>query len=462
MKNRHLSRVFALVSVAAAIVTSNAAFGADEFSDARLRSGEDATVARRYLDAIAELKIAAFGALDRPPVLSEALVWLALAQSGAGRTADLQPTFDRFLQVERRFGAYPKAKLEPDTRASFQAILLKEVPHATIVSIPSLANLVQTEDQKMAAVPAAERRRYLEAAAKREPAQAKWPAALARDAMDSGDAKQAIRWADQALKLEPGNADALAARGRARVATKDYTAAARDFAALPPAELARRPELVADRFVALVETGDWSGAEQVLAGLPVAAASRADVARAQQKLAAEKQRRNAAAPAGAAAASTRPRPAEAAAPPAPSAPASSASAGHSGPAAGKAIASSADATAARSRETLAESRRLITTGNSAQAMRLLDDALRADPGNRELRIALLEAGCLSRSYGVAAAQLPLVTPFSDTEAAPMFYAAVVLYETGRDNEAKSYLEKAAPRVSGPLVDEYSRKILGRP
>jgi protein involved in temperature-dependent protein secretion len=105
---------------------------------------------------------------------------------------------------------------------------------------------------------------------------------------------------------------------------------------------------------------------------------------------------------------------------------------------------------------------LITSGKSAEAVRLLNDALRADPGNRDLRLALLEAGCLSRSYGVAAAQLPLVTPFSDTEAAPMFYAAVVLYETGRDNEARTYLEKAGPRVSGPLVDEYSRKILGRP
>ena len=42
----------------------------------------------------------------------------------------------------------------------------------------------------------------------------------------------------------------------------------------------------------------------------------------------------------------------------------------------------------------------------------------------------------------------------------MFYAAVVLYETGNEDEARGYLKRAMPRVSGPLVDEYSRKILG--
>jgi tetratricopeptide (TPR) repeat protein len=468
MKKRHPRRILAVLSVAGAIVTSNSAAATDDFSEARLRSGEDATVARHYLEAISELKIAAFGSLDRPPALSEALVWLALAQNGAGRAADLQTTLDRFLDVERRFGAYPKAHLEPDTRAAFQAILLKQVPQPTVQAIPSLAKLIETPDQKFASLPAADRRRALEASARSEPGDAKWPAALAVDAINRGDAKDAARWSDQALKLEPGNADALAARARARVATKNYSGAVRDFVALAPSELARRPELAADRFVALVETGDWSGAEQVLTGISVPAASRADVARAQQKLATEKQRRNAAtasAPAPAAQGSASPAPASATASASPPAAASSSPPAPGSPAgasSGKTVASGPDATAARSRETLAESRRLITSGKSAEAVRLLNDALRADPGNRELRLTLLEAGCLSRSYGVAAAQLPLITPFSDTEAAPMFYAAVVLYETGRDNEAKSYLEKAAPRVSGPLVDEYSRKILGRP
>jgi len=471
MKKRHQSGILAVLSAAVAIMTSNAPAGADEFSDARLRSGEDAYVAKRYLDAIAELKIAAFGSLDRPPALSEALVWLALAQNGAGRAPDLQATVDRFLEVERRFGAYPKARLEPDTRAAFQAVLLKRVPQETILAIPSLAGLVETDQQRNAKMAPADRRRTLEAAAKREPTQVKWPQALAHDALDRGDTKEAIRWADRALELQPGDADALAVRGRAHVLRAEYPAAAKDFAALPPGVFAKQPDLSADRFVALVETGDWPGAEQALTSLTVNSGSRPDVARAQQKLAAEKQRRSAASATAAASAPApppgRPRPADgspSAAPASPASPAASPAPTSAGPAPvpGKPVASPAETSAARSRDALAESRRLIATGKSAEAVRLLNDALRADPANRELRLALLEAGCLSRSYSVAAAQLPLVTPFSDQEAAPMFYAAVVLYETGRDNEAKSYLERAVPRVSGPLVDEYSRKILGRP
>ena len=291
----------------------------------------------------------------------------------------------------------------------------------------------------------------------------RWPEALAREALDRGDAKDAIRWADRALELQAGDAGALASRARAHTMRGEYAAAVKDFAGVPPEMLSKRPDLSADRFVALVETGDWSGAEQALTSLTVPAGSRPDVARAQQKLAAEKQRRGAAATTSAAA---RPRPAEAPAPGTASTAAARTRPPGDSAAHRRRRASPlhpARTRAPRTRgDALAESRRLITAGKSAEAVRLLNDALRADPGNRELRLALLEAGCLSRSYGVAAEQLPLVTPFSDAEAAPMFYAAVVLYETGRDNEAKSYLERAAPRVSGPLVDEYSRKILGRP
>jgi protein involved in temperature-dependent protein secretion len=89
------------------------------------------------------------------------------------------------------------------------------------------------------------------------------------------------------------------------------------------------------------------------------------------------------------------------------------------------------------------------------------EALRSEPNNRELRLALLEASCLSGAWSRGTEQIPLVTPFTQQEALPMFYAAVVLYETGRAEEARGYMERALPRVSGPFVDEYAKKILGR-
>jgi hypothetical protein len=54
----------------------------------------------------------------------------------------------------------------------------------------------------------------------------------------------------------------------------------------------------------------------------------------------------------------------------------------------------------------------------------------------------------------------LLQPFADTEQTSMFYAAVVLYEMGHLNEARGYFQRVKGRVSGALVDEYSRKILG--
>ncbi len=105
---------------------------------------------------------------------------------------------------------------------------------------------------------------------------------------------------------------------------------------------------------------------------------------------------------------------------------------------------------------------MISAGRAADAQKALSEALTADPDNRELRLALLEAACLARAYSEGAAQVTLVTPFVESEAPSMFYAAVVLYETGKTDEARGYLRRAMPRVAGPLVDEYSKKILGTP
>jgi hypothetical protein len=268
--------------------------------------------------------------------------------------------------------------------------------------------------------------------------------------MENGDPRDADRWASKALALDAANAEALALRAQARAQRGEFPGAVQDFAALPPSEFDRKPELYAVRFVCLVEVKDWTGAEAAAPKVPSNLSARDDVARARQKLSAEQQKRGAAAPSAAAASAPRtPAPASKAAP----APASI-------PAETKAAPASADV-AARSREVLAESRKLVLAGQAAIAGRLLADRLKVDPGNRDLRLALLEVDCLIRSYREGAAQIPLVTPFAEGETASMFYAAVALYETGKLDEARGYLERSVTKVSGPLVEEYSTKILGK-
>lgn len=287
---------------------------AEDFNDARLKAGQVEYQAKRYREAVDEFRVAAFGYLDQPVLLQECLVRLTLALAAAGKQADVDATLTRFLEVERRFGTYAKANLEPDTRAAFWALLTKRLPPATIAGIPSLSK-----------------------------------------STGGGPADEA-----KPPRPEKPASSALAA------------------AAPPPA---MSPKVASP-----------------------------------------------------------PPPAAAEAPPA----------------------GTAAAPAAKSTEVLAESRKLIAAGKAVEAERTLSAAVNSNPGDRDLRLALLEAACLARVYGVGAAQLPAVMPFADTEAVPMFYAAVVLYETGKPKEAKDYLKRAAPGVSGPLVDEYSKKILGQP
>ena len=421
---------------------------ADEFNDERLRSGQDAYAARHYGEAIDQFRIAAFGTLDKPVVLNECLVRLALAQAAAEKTADTRATLDRFVEIERRFPSFAQANLQPEVRSAFKTLLLARITQATILGVPSLAGLIETEEQKIAKLPPpAERRRALEAAAKREPGNVRWMVALSRDFLERGDPKEADRWATKALAAQPDDADALALRARARVARAEYADALKDLAALSQDERASRPELYADNFVSLVEVRNFDAAAEMSPRIPESQAGRSDVVRAKAKLAAEQQQR--ASQAAAAAPKSAPRPA-------PTVPAATV------PAAAAAVKPTAVPVdlAAQSKRALDESRRLVAAGKSAEAERLLSVAVKADPGNRDLRLELLEAACLNRSYQNAVAQIALVKPIADSEAPSLFYAAVALYETGKTDEARMYLQRAMPRVSGALVDEYAKKILG--
>lgn len=439
----------------------------DTFNQERLKAGQNLFLSKQYLDAIPQLRVAAFGYLSKPPVLSECLVWLALSQTAAGKPADADATIGRFLEVERRFPSYPAPGLPPEIRTEFRTLLTHRVAEATLISMPSLAGLVEGPEQKFAQLPPAERKKALEAQAKAEPGAVRWPIALASAALNEGDPKGAEKWATQALSIEGGNPDALALRARAREARSDYAGALTDLGALAPVDLEKRPDLYAIRFVSLVGTADWTAAQDAAKRVPERLASRTDVVDAQRKLSAEEQRR--ARQASAAAAASAPKTSTASAPkpsarssnPAPPPPATISTPVPSAAAKPASPAPSAAEVASRSDAALAQSRRLVTSGKAAEAETLLNDAIKADPANRDLRLALLEASCLTRSYKIGMAQIAAVEPFGDVEAPSMFYAAVVLYESGHPREARSYMERSAQKVSGPLVDEYSKKILGQ-
>src|SRR5262249_36612125 len=150
-----------------------------------------------------------------------------------------------FLGVERQFAPYAEVNLEPDVRTEFQALLLRQVPQTTLLSMLGLAGLVETEEQKIAKLPPEERRKTLEARLRREPRNATWPLGLAREAAERGAHKDVERWTEKALELNARNTEALALRVHARTARGECTEALSDLKALPQAELGGRPELLA-------------------------------------------------------------------------------------------------------------------------------------------------------------------------------------------------------------------------
>jgi len=123
---------------AALLAAASIAWGQPEdFYEARLVAGYQAMRAQRVPEAIDQLRIAAFGLMDRPALLTEALVRLALAQAAIASKEAAAETIKRFVDVERRFGDFAKARLEPTARTAFRRLLAKRVPAATIASLPS-------------------------------------------------------------------------------------------------------------------------------------------------------------------------------------------------------------------------------------------------------------------------------------------------------------------------------------
>lgn len=121
--SRPLSSLAAIFLAALA----SAAVGQD-FSETRLREGKEAYRAHRAVEAIDELRIAAFGFLDRPPLLCESLVYLALANEEAGRQAEAQGAVERLFDVERRLPACGQAKLDQAARSEFESRFHRLLP----------------------------------------------------------------------------------------------------------------------------------------------------------------------------------------------------------------------------------------------------------------------------------------------------------------------------------------------
>jgi tetratricopeptide (TPR) repeat protein len=275
-----------LLLFAALMMSPVCAARAQDFYVERLRGGEAAYRQKDLSLAVDEFRIAAFGFLERPVHLEEALACLAVVQSAQGKPVESDAAISRFLEAELRFKAYAQVALEASIRAEFQALLLRRVAASTLQSTPGLASILEVDEQRLSKLPPRDRVRAYEEEFKRQPKNARWPTALAREAAAADKPTDAIVWATKALELDPSYPEALAIRAHAMTAKGEYARALVDFGRLTAEQWSARPQLLGDRFVCLVETKDWNQADQALTRVPDAERSRPDVAKAAQKLAA--------------------------------------------------------------------------------------------------------------------------------------------------------------------------------
>jgi len=143
--------IAALLLVAATAWPAGRAAAADDFYQMRLEEGRIAFQTGSGAEAVNLLRIACFGLMDQPKLLSEGLAWLALAQQKLDRGADVDATLRRFLEVEKRFGVWAKASLPADTRKELERTLLQRVPPEALRAVPSLTPLVELGGKPAAA-----------------------------------------------------------------------------------------------------------------------------------------------------------------------------------------------------------------------------------------------------------------------------------------------------------------------
>ena len=260
------SKLLAFVAVLLAPLAAVTADAADPFYLRLLRQGTDAFNRGDYQAAGRELRIACLGLLDEPQLLADGLTRLALAQAAAGDDTGFRETFQRLSEVEERFGGYSRADIPKDVRSAFEVLVVQAIPRSTLSENAAFARLVPTRQDSLAKVPPPQRRKELNRLIKAEPTEVMWRLMLADLELGEGKPSDAVAAADGALKLAPGNKEALNLRGLALAADKKWAQAVDSLKACGCAS--SDPKVAGAMLTSLVELKRWQDANDFARQLP--------------------------------------------------------------------------------------------------------------------------------------------------------------------------------------------------
>lgn len=205
--------------VAVALGSASALPAADPFYDGMLAEGREALARGDLPSALLELEIAAFGLLEDPPRLADALTHLALAQAAAGQERALEATLERVLEVESRFGGYRQAEIPAATRHRFEELLLRRVALARLERIEAFRPLAQQHElEALRGMRPGERRSLLERRLERQPDDFRSLQLLADLELEEGRPRVALDYFDRLVEL--GGEDPILVCRRFRAAAR--------------------------------------------------------------------------------------------------------------------------------------------------------------------------------------------------------------------------------------------------
>ena len=143
-------RAWALRAAPLAIFLASAAVArgqAPGFYEVQLAEGRAQFESKRYREAADKLRIASFGLMAQPELLSESLARLALAEQASGRGTETDVALTRFVDAEIQFGSYREDRLEPARARDFRVLLTRRVPRERLAAAPSLAPILEGRPQ---------------------------------------------------------------------------------------------------------------------------------------------------------------------------------------------------------------------------------------------------------------------------------------------------------------------------
>jgi tetratricopeptide (TPR) repeat protein len=388
----------------------------DPFYEQLLRKGLATQDRGEHQQAARLLRLACFGMLEEPEALARCLVHLGLSQFALGDRQGFQETFVRVAELEARFAAYGKANLPAETRAAFEKALQAAIPAPTLKQSPGFSHLVPSEEQRVASLPAAQRRRELQRRIADQPRQLVWRCMLAELDLAEGKYKDVLETTAFMLREQPAHPCGLRARGLALARLGRWAEAETALEALP---WAQDPELAEALVEALGHQGRWEQLEKVGAALPQATRERPAVQRWLSRSKAQ---------------GTAPGP-----PPTPGA--------------------SLSKPQPSVEEELGRLRQLLEAGKVQEALALAKQLVGRFPQNRQVLLLAGETAYRGASWKEAVRYYEAVGDLP--EASHAFYFAVALFEAGQRERAAQLLRSCLPKVQRtPFVESYVRKILG--